>query len=578
LARKSNTSRRASPERAAHAGQPAASPGWIAPALAALTVLVFASVRHFAFVNWDDPTYITDNARVLNGLTGANISWALTTSHAPYWHPLTWLSHMADVTMFGTLAGSHHLTSLALHAASTLLLFLLLRRMTGAWGPSAFVAAVFGVHPLHVESVAWIAERKDVLSTFFLLLTMWAYASWVERPGRTAYAAVLAGYTLALMSKPMVVTLPVLLLLLDRWPLERLTRESWKQRVIEKLPLFAMALAVSISTIVVQQRVGALPSLTGLPWQSRLWNATANYGLYLGDAIWPAGLSPFYPPFSAAGIIVAVSAIALAVISYGVFRLRERCPYLVAGWLWFLITLLPVIGLVQAGEQARADRFMYVPLVGLTMMAAWGARDVARARLPRGALAIAAGMVILAYAVTARAQVRHWSDSVTLWHRVQRVTPDYYLSYENLGQALRERNQLDAARASYENAIALVPPGAAAEAPLYNSLGLVLSYQGRTRESIAPFEHAVALDPAFSDAHNNLANSLAAEGRSDEALVHFTRALELDPRLATAHFNVAVLMLKQGKAEEAARRLEIALSIDPGFDAARQLLARVNAR
>lgn len=548
------------------------------PALAVVTVLVFAGVRNFQFVNWDDPTYITDNARVLGGLSATNIWWALTTSHAPYWHPLTWLSHMADVTMFGTAAGSHHLTSLAIHVASTLLLFIVLRRLTGAWEPSAFVAAVFGVHPLHVESVAWIAERKDVLSTFFLFLTMLAYVTWVRRPSWPAYVLTLASYGLALMSKPMVVTLPVLLLLLDRWPLERLSRESWKPRVIEKLPLLAMALVVSVSTIVVQQRVGALPSLTGLPWQARLWNAIANYGLYLADAVWPSGLSPFYPPFSVSGLLVAISALALAAISFAAFRLRTRAPYLLAGWVWFLVTLLPVIGLVQAGEQARADRFMYVPLAGLTVMAAWGVRDVARARLSRGALAIAAVVVIAAYAMAARAQVQYWSDSVALWQRVQSVTPDYYLSYENLGQALRDRNQLDAARVSYEKAIALVPSGAAAEAPLYNSFGLVLSYQGRTRESIVPFEKAVALDPAFADAHNNLANSLAADGQSDEALVHFTRALELDPQLATAHFNVAVLMLKQGKAEEAARRLEIALTVDPGFDAARQLLARLNAR
>jgi protein O-mannosyl-transferase len=345
-------------------------------ALVLVNVAVFGAVRHFDFVTWDDPPYVTENPIVRAGLTWSGVVWAFTTAHGPYWHPLTWLSHMLDVQLYGLHAGGHHLTNLVLHVSNSVLLLLLLRRMTGALWKSAAVAALFAVHPLHVESVAWVAERKDVLSTLFWILTMWAYLTYARRPGAGRYAAVLLVFALALMAKPMVVTLPLILLLLDVWPLGRVSL-SWHRLVLEKTPMFALSAAAGVATIVVQQRVGALAAITSVTPGLRVANALVSYGNYLAKTLWPARLAALYPyPQSLpAWPWLLTCGFGLAAISVAAVRLAPRRPYLMMGWFWYLLTLLPVIGLVQVGPQAMVDRFTYVPLVGVFVIVVWGASD-----------------------------------------------------------------------------------------------------------------------------------------------------------------------------------------------------------
>ena len=336
----------------------------IAAALIALTLVTYAGVQQFDFVNWDDSTYLTENTNVQAGLTWANAWWALTTSHSPYWHPLTWLSHMLDVSLYGMNPGPQHVTSLVIHLASTLLLFAVLRRMTRDTWPSAFVAAVFAVHPLHVESVAWLAERKDVLSSFFLLLTIWMYGSYVARPDWRRYTGVVFVYALALMSKPMVVTLPFALLLLDVWPLRRIDLASPSagtagRLFLEKVPLIVLALVTSVATFIVQKEVGAVAGLSVLSLPLRIENALIGYVMYVWKTVWPSNLAAFYPLRDIPWWQAAGAAAVLAAVTAAAVRVRRRHPYVLVGWLWYLVTVAPVIGLMQAGEQARADRFMY---------------------------------------------------------------------------------------------------------------------------------------------------------------------------------------------------------------------------
>ena len=537
----------------------------IAIGLVAINLFVYSSVRHFQLVNWDDSTYVTENPTVLGGLSWSSAWWALTTGHSPYWHPMTWLSHLLDVTLFGADAGMYHVTNLVIHIANTLLVFELFRRMTGRPGRSAFVAAIFAAHPLHVESVAWIAERKDVLSTFFWMLTAITYVAYVRRPGWPRYLAMLVLYALALMSKPMVVTLPVVLLLLDLWPLRR--DAPWSRLIVEKVPLLALALATSIATVIVQNRVGAMAGLDALSWPVRAANATIGYVAYLSKTIWPTHLAAFYPLFAISPGRVAGAAIALAAVTAAVFVWRGKYPYLFVGWLWYVITIAPVIGLLQAGEQGMADRFMYVPMIGILVIVAWGVpallerRRVQRSWAMAGALAL-----IVACAITARAQAAHWEDSVTLWEHAVRVTPESYIAHENLGQALRERGRLDEAKASYERALVHAParsPGYLAV--IQNSLGMVLTRQGKTSEALEHFAAAAALNPAFAEAQSNLANALAAEGRLADATEHYQEAVRLKPDYTEPRVGLGSVLLSQGRAAEAIPHYREALRLDPNL-------------
>ena len=555
--------------------------------LVALTLFVFLPVRHFGFVNWDDPNYITENPAVQGGFSWSNVAWAFTTTHEPYWHPLTWLSHMLDVSLFGMDPGWHHVTNLLIHLGATLVLFSVLRRMTHETGKSAFVAAIFAVHPLHVESVAWLAERKDVLSTFFLAITIWLYVRYVEGPGLTRYLFVVVAYALALMAKPMVVTLPLVLLLLDVWPLGRVSRgQRWLSALVDKIPLLVMALGTSLTTIIVQKNVGAVPGLDVLPLRSRIANALAGYMTYLSRTIWPAHLSAFYPLHVYPAWVTLVCALVLGMVTVVAFLLRARQPYVLVGWLWFLITVAPVVGLIQAGEQATADRFMYVPMIGLSLIAAWEG-DVLLKRIgvgTRGATAVAA-VLIAAYAMTARVQTGYWADSLTLWRRAADITDRNYVAYEKIGEALRDRGEFDPAAANYEQALRLAPAGSPVyEATLHNSLGLVRVRQGRPDEAEPHFVEAVRLDPGFAEAQNNYGNALAAQGRYDEAIARYRAALAIKPGFMEALVGIGGSLVRVGRPAEALAPYGEALRADPqspqahnGLGSALSLLQRDDA-
>jgi protein O-mannosyl-transferase len=538
--------------------------------LVGLTLIVYAQSRHFQFVNWDDPEYVTQNATVLGGLNWPSVWWALTTGHTPYWHPITWLSHLLDVTLFGLDAGAHHMVSVAIHVVNSLLLFWLLRRLTGSVGRSVTVAAIFAVHPLHVESVAWIAERKDVLSSFFLLVASGAYLRYVERPSWLRYSWVAGAFALGLMAKPMIVTFPVLLLLLDYWPLGRHGgaaegRTSWRSLVTEKLPLLLVAAADGFVTVGVQAHVGAMPSLGVLPAATRASHVLVSYVAYASQAIWPAHLSAFYPQRPLGPVLVALAAAALAGASGIAVAYRERCPYVFVGWFWYLVSLAPVIGFLQAGEQARADRFMYIPLVGLALIVVWGGLDLFKALKARPIVPVLVASLLVGICVpSARAQASTWQDSVTLWRHAITEASDNYKAYQKLAEAERDLGRLDEAQRDYEHALALSPPNSPQyEALIHNDLGLLSEREGRESAAIQEYVAALALDPTLVAGHINLADALAATGRPAEAVDHFTAALRLEPGAAEAFVGLGNILLEQSRAREAIEPFSTAIRLQP---------------
>jgi protein O-mannosyl-transferase len=570
-------------------------------ALIAINVAVYAPVRHHDFVSWDDPYYVTENANVAAGLTWRGVVWAVTTGEEFYWHPLTWLSHMVDVELFGLNGGLHHLTNVIIHIAATIVLFSLLRRATGFTGRSAFVAALFAVHPLHVESVAWIAERKDVLSGLFWMLALSAYAGYVRKPGRARYIALVLFFAAGLMSKPMVVTLPFVLLLFDVWPLRRVTPASfsvsaWLPLVREKLPLFALALAASAVTVVNQFGAGAVRGLNRIPLEDRVANALNSYSAYIGKMLFPTGLAAYYPYPESVSLWWMASFLGLAAATFFVLRVARRHPYLPVGWFWYLGTLVPVIGLLQVGNQAMADRFTYIPLVGLFVMVAWGVPALA-ARLPhRGVLLpTAAAALILASAAAARAQVGYWQDSLTLWTRVAEVAPGDERAHGNLGIVFEKLGRTNDAIYHYSEAARRAPESSADlhhriggllvredrldeaierfavaarikpdAAALYASLGAALERRGRLDEAVAAFSEAVRLQPGSVLAHFNLGVALEKSGRTAEAIAHYSDALRIEPAFAAGHVNLAVSLANTGRVDEAVRSCLEGLRLEPG--------------
>jgi protein O-mannosyl-transferase len=531
-----------------------------------LCLFSFASVGRFEFVNWDDAEYVSGNARVLQGLNAGTVKWALTARVGGNWHPVTMLSHALDTELFGSAPGPRHVVNLVLHISSTLLLFTLLMTLTGAVGRTAFVAAIFAVHPLHVESVAWIAERKDVLSGFFMLLTLLAYVGYVRRPAWHRSLIVCAVFVLALMSKPMAVTLPLLMLLLDVWPLGRLSFEAgrgkaWRRLIAEKMPLVGLAVATGVLTVLIQASAGALPNLATLPWHSRLANAAVAYVAYVAKALWPARLAAFYPQQAwSAGIVLTAVSI-LVVVTVLVSRARRTHPYLFVGWLWFVVALAPVIGIIQAGEQAMADRYTYVPLIGLLIAVAWGA---ARLRLHRTALALGAAVAVVSCAVTTRAQVRVWSDSESLWRHALSVTTSNYRAHEKLAEVYRDRGQLADAYDEYTTALSLAPPNSPQYAAIiHNDLGLVRMRQGRMADAIDEFSAAVAANSQSPDAQTNLGNAMAAVGRFDEAKEHYRLAMQAAPDAIEARLGSAGVSLRSGHVSDATREYAEAVRIKP---------------
>jgi len=551
------------------------SDAWIPLALLLATFAVYAPVRHFDFVNFDDPEFVSGDNHAREGLTRDSLRWAFTSGESANWFPVTRLSHLLDVQLFGMQSGPHHVTSVLFHALAALCLFAFLQQATGARWPSAFVAFLFALHPLHVESVAWVAERKDVLCAFFWFLTLWAYVRYTRRPATARYLLVLLPFCLGLMAKPMIVTLPLLLLLLDVWPLRR------RLALWEKLPFFALAAGSAIATYLVQQNSGAVGALAQYPLGLRVENALVSYVVYAAKMFWPTRLAVFYPyPPEIPAWQSALAATVLVGISFLVVRSWKARPYLAVGWLWYLVTLAPVIGLVQVGAQARADRYMYVPMAGLTIMLAWGAADLLRR--PAAVLAAAA---CLACAVVAGAQVQHWRNSESLFEHALAVTEGNYVAHNNLGSALSEiPGGLPDAIAHYQAALRIWPDYAEA----HNNLGSALAQMpGHLPGAIAEFTAALRVKPDFPQAHRNLAAAhlnlgtllLRTPGRLPDAIAEYQAALRLDPHLAEAHNNLGSALAQiPGRLPEAIAEYQAALQSDPNFAKAHNNLANTLAQ
>ena len=546
----------------------------ISLSLAAITFLVYWQVLDHGFLNFDDNRYVSENTHVTEGLTRDGLTWAFTESYASNWHPMAFLSHMLDVELYGLDPSGHHLTSLLFHIANSLLLFGVLLKMTGALWRSGLVAVLFALHPLNVESVAWIAERKNVLSTFFWFLTLWAYVDYVNK--KKSYWLVVLFLALGLMAKPMLVTLPFALLLLDFWPLHRCKGwEAVMPLIIEKFPLFLLALAVGVITYSVQKSGGAMGNPELHSFYTGIANALVSYVEYLEKIIWPRGLSILYPhPGDAVSTWKALtSGLVLIGISVGVVRILRRAPYLAVGWFWFLGTLVPVIGIVQVGDQAMSDRYMYIPSMGLFIAIVWGLSELmAKWRLGNRVLVILAGLMIPVLMLMTWTQVGHWTNSVTIFQHAIEVTdkkyPNFAIAYTNLGQALIAEGKNGEAMAQYKKAIQLMPGLVKAH---YN-LGHALITEGKNEEGISHYRIAIKHKPDYLAAHYNLGHALIADGKNTEAIAQFRRVIELQPALAEGHNNLGYALLMDRKVDEAISQYKKAIQLKPDYALARQNL------
>jgi len=612
--------------------------------LAIAVIAVYWQVGNHEFISFDDDDYVTENRYVQNGLTLKGIAWAFSEPHAHNWHPLTWLSHMLDCQLFGLRPGRHHLVNLFFHIANTLLLFLILRRMTSALWQSAFVAGLFALHPLHVESVAWVAERKDVLSTFFWMLTIGAYVYYVERPGYKRYLFVLALFLLGLMSKPMLVTLPFVLLLLDYWPLKRLqtvkaaarisaattqpasrakkkkksqqqaqkdtvqtksiieSRALWPQiRLLlkEKISFFAVTILFCFVTFYAQHRV--VKPMELYPLGGRIANALISYVSYIGKMLWPVKLSIFYPYASFALLSwQTVSAmLVLMIITYLTIRAAERFPYFIVGWLWYLGTLIPVIGLVQVGLQSMADRYTYLPFIGIFIMIAWGVPELLnRWRYGRFAIASAAVGILLTLMVITYVQIGYWRNNIILYEHAIKVTSENYWAHYNLGLSLMKSGKMSDAFPQFQETLRIKPDD-------YDALinvGVILAKRGNLDAAVSLFERVLQFKPDSAKAHSNLGTALmqkgnideaiihgreairlkssdpenyfvlgrilAKNGNIDEAIVHYSRALQIKPDYADVHNSMGIILARKGKLDEAIFQFREALRIRPDFQEA----------
>ncbi len=600
-------------------------PDWIICALLVLmTAAVYLQVGTHGFLTYDDGLYVTENPTVQEGITPEGFLWAFTTTQAGNWHPLTWFSHMLDCQLFGPDAGAHHLVNLLFHLANTVLLFLALQWMTAARWQSAFVAALFALHPLHVESVAWIAERKDVLSAFFWFFTLMAYVHYTRSPGARRYFPVLLVFALGLMAKPMLVTLPLTLLLLDFWPLGR--TPYWKKEdvlpqapevegkrkkkarkhvkderaafpwslIYEKIPLFALT-ALSCVLTLYAQKYAVIP-LQRLPFYERAANALVSYVRYILKMFWPLDLAVFYPYSSWPAWVIAAAAILIAGVTFMAVRKIRSLPYFAVGWFWYLGTLFPVIGIVQVGGQAMADRYTYVPLIGLFIILAWGVHDLAeKTRIRKILLAAAAGIVIAALMVTTWHQVQRWRDSVTLFSHAVAATENNYNAHTLLATALMFQGELDEAlqhsreslriqslvvsshiqhgnillemerteeaKESYRRALQLDPNSESAH---YN-LGVVFHDEGNTDGAIEEYRMAIRIRGTHFPAHMKLAQALTEKRRFEEALQTYARAATLQPRTAEIYYNMGNILAAQGRLEEAVTQFDRAVRYRPDY-------------
>jgi protein O-mannosyl-transferase len=628
---------------------------WVGLLLAAAVWGTFYPVLRHEFVNLDDPAYVTANPQVQAGLTWPTACWAFRAVHAGNWHPLTWLSHMLDTQFFGQTPAGPHLVNLLFHLANTLLLFLALRTMTGALWRPAFAAALFAVHPLRVESVAWVAERKDVLSGLFFMLALWAYARYAQgrkatagedgrrnmEDGRTPsprpfiqssgskvrgailqqssilhlpaaayYTLSLGIFALGLMSKPTLVTLPFVLLL-DYWPLRRLDLKTMGSKPAtvralfrEKIPFFALTAVSCVITFLAQKHGGAVQSMSDCPFGVRLENAVISYLAYLAKTVWPAWLATPYPdPHLWPLPLFGAATVLLAAMTVGAWWLHRRLPFIATGWLWFLGMLIPAIGIIQVGAQAMADRYTYLPLIGIFIMVAWGASEAfERLHFPSLASAAVAGLVLLACSVRTRDQLRYWQNSETLLSHAVAVTTNNWLAHYNLGLELDRQGRIDEALPHYRKVLAIKP----GDTDALNNLGCALAKRKQYAEAIPCFETALRLKPGLVEPQYNLGRSLLQAGRTEEGIQHyqaflrafpehaaareelgvalalkgdlkqavseFREVLRLQPDNAEAHFNLGEALALQGKSDEAVAHLTEAVRLKPGWEDARREL------
>ena len=586
--------------------------------LAVVTLAIYAQVIGHQFITLDDPTYIQENSMVNHGLTRAGLAWAFTTFHVANWHPLTWISHMIDCQLFGTNAGGHLLVNALIHAANTLLVFWFLLRTTHARWPSALVAALFALHPLHVESVAWASERKDTLSTFFGLLSLIAYVRYVEAPSSIRYVWTAITLALGLLAKPMLVTWPFVMLLLDYWPLGRWQSAKSKAQekkliklILEKIPLFILVAASAVITLIAQSRGGAVRTLAHEPLALRLSNTLVSYAKYLLLTFWPNDLAVYYPlaPGGIPGWQIVGAAFLLIGITAFCFLQRKIRPYLIVGWLWFLGTLVPVIGLVQVGGQTMADRYFYIPSIGLFVALVFGLADLVKSwRVAPSLCGGISAAALLILATLTNVQIQRWHDSFTLFEHTLSVTPPNLRIEHNLGVALGASNRFDEAATHFEKALQIDPN-------FYDGLvamSVTRSHQGRMPEAIEYFQAAIRLQPDTPKAHVQLAHALWEQNRDQEALEEMRRALQsapgdadirgdfglalamvgrlpeaieqlhealrLNPNSAENHNNLGLTLLASGKARESIPEFEAALRLKPELKGAADNLRRAQAQ
>ena len=548
------------------------------------TLLVYWQVKNHSFVNYDDRQYVTHNHYVNTGFTLESIKWSFTAIHSSNWHPLTWLSHMLDCQIYGMNPGHHHLTNVLLHILNTLLLFLVFKRMTGKLWQSGFVAALFALHPLHVESVAWVAERKDVLSTFFWMLTLWSYTRYVERSELKQYLLAVLFFILGLLAKPMLVTLPFVLLLLDYWPLRRFELGSRRQSnsqqrrfyfglIWEKIPLFFLSSVSSVVTYLAQKSSGAVNSLAAIPFHIRIANATVSYASYIGKMIWPHKLAVFYPyPETIVSWKIAVAGLLLAGISVIVCIMVRTKPYVAVGWLWYIGTLVPVIGIIQVGVQKMADRYTYVTLIGLFIIIAWGVPEILdRWRYKRVILAVSTTFILSAFMICTWFQVKHWENSITLFEHTLNVTEDNSIAHINLGEALAGQGRIDAAVRHYNEALRIKPNLAA---PHLN-LGVALKEEGNLSGAINHFTKVLGLKSDCAEAHYELGDTLNRKGDFASAIEHYLEAVRIKPDYAKVYNNLGVILARQNKDKEAIVHFYKAVQIDPAYAGAYYNLGKI---
>jgi tetratricopeptide (TPR) repeat protein len=539
--------------------------------LASLTI--YWQTRHYPFINYDDNLYVTENFHIQKGVSLENLKWAIHATHAFNWHPLTWLSHMVDIEIYGLGAGGHHMTNVLFHMANTLLLFVLLKGMTCGLWPSVFVAALFALHPLHVESVVWISERKDVLSTFFGLLTLISYMRYTQHRSRAGYGLALLFFILGLMAKPMLVTLPFVMLLLDYWPLGRVKfsstfrpkpadqNSSVFSLVSEKLPFFMLTAASCVVTYYAQQNGGAVMPFDIMPLGLRISNAVISYIAYMGKMFWPVRLAVIYPYPDAYAVwkVAAAVALLLGIFILVIMQIRRR-PYLAVGWFWYFGTLVPVIGLLQVGIQAFADRYTYVPLVGLFIMIAWGIAEIVdRWRLKPALVAPVAIILTLVLITASRSQVYHWANDITLYSHALKITEKNFKAHNNLAAALSERGRHEEALFHMTTAVELSSHNPSS----INNLGYIQMQQGRYEEAIINFRRALDLNPNYLKAHQNLAMALIQTDKIDEAVNHYRILLDIAPDSKDVLNDLANAMVKQRRITEALSYYSKALDLDP---------------